>query len=73
LVFSVLVYRRGPHTINVFSWAQSGESLPNIVMRDGYHTVFWRSGDLVFCVVSEMALDELLESRTPLKREQHPR
>jgi anti-sigma factor RsiW len=57
---AVLVYRHGAHTINVFSWAQSGESLPNIVTRNGYHTVFWRSGDLVFCAVSDTALDELL-------------
>jgi anti-sigma factor RsiW len=57
---AVLVYRHGAHTINVFSWAQSGESLPNIVTRSGYHEVFWRSGDLVFCAVSDTALDELL-------------
>jgi anti-sigma factor RsiW len=57
---AVLVYRHGAHTINVFSWADSGESLPNIVTRNGYHTVFWRSGDLVFCAVSDTALDELL-------------
>jgi anti-sigma factor RsiW len=57
---AVLVYRHGAHMINVFSWAQSGESLPNIVTRNGYHTVFWRSGDLVFCAVSDTALDELL-------------
>jgi anti-sigma factor (TIGR02949 family) len=57
---AVLVYRHGAHTINVFSWAQSGESLPNIVTRNGYHSVFWRSGDLVFCAVSDTALDELL-------------
>jgi anti-sigma factor RsiW len=57
---AVLVYRHGAHTINVFSWAQSNESLPNIVTRSGYHAVFWRSGDLVFCAVSDTALDELL-------------
>jgi anti-sigma factor RsiW len=57
---AVLVYRHGAHTINVFSWAQSNESLPNIVTRNGYHAVFWRSGDLVFCAVSDTALDELL-------------
>ncbi len=57
---AVLVYRHGAHTINVFSWAQSGEALPNIVTRNGYHAVFWRSGDLVFCAVSDTALDELL-------------
>lgn len=58
---AVIVYRRGAHTINVFSWAQSGESLPNNVTRNGYHAAFWKSGDLVFCAVSDTALDELLE------------
>jgi anti-sigma factor RsiW len=57
---AVLVYRHGAHTINVFSWAGSGESLPNIVTRNGYHAVFWRGGDLTFCAVSDTALDELL-------------
>jgi anti-sigma factor RsiW len=73
---AVLVYRHGAHTINVFSWAQSGESLPNIVTRNGYHAVFWKSGDLVFCAVSDTALDELLgvvrlikEISTPDSRE----
>ena len=57
---AVLVYRHGAHTINVFSWAQGRESLPNIVTRNGYHAVFWRGGDLDFCAVSDTALDELL-------------
>jgi anti-sigma factor RsiW len=57
---AVLVYRHGAHTINVFSWAGGRESLPNIVTRNGYHSVFWKSGDLVFCAVSDTALDELL-------------
>jgi anti-sigma factor RsiW len=73
---AVLVYRHGAHTINVFSWARSGDALPNIVTRNGYHEVFWRSGDLVFCAVSDTALDELLglvrlikEIATPDSRE----
>ena len=57
---AVLVYKHGAHTINVFSWAGDRESLPNIVTRNGYHAVFWKSGDLVFCAVSDTALDELL-------------
>src|SRR5258707_1119550 len=50
---AVLVYRHGAHTINVFTWAQSGVALPDIVTRNGYHAVFWRNGDLVFCAVSD--------------------
>jgi anti-sigma factor RsiW len=73
---AVLVYRHGAHTINVFSWAQSGERLPDVATRNGYHSVFWQSGDLVFCAVSDTALDELLalvrlikETSTPDSRE----
>jgi anti-sigma factor RsiW len=57
---AVLVYKHGAHTINVFSWAGGRETLPNIVTRNGYHAVFWKSGDLVFCAVSDTALDDLL-------------
>lgn len=57
---AVIVYRHGAHTINVFSWVRSGDALPDIVTRNGYHTVFWQSGNLVFCAVSDTALDELL-------------
>src|SRR5258705_10965961 len=64
---AVLVYRHGAHTINVFSWAQSNESLPHIVTRNSYHALFLRSGDLVFCAVSDTALDELLGLVRPLK------
>jgi anti-sigma factor RsiW len=57
---AVLVYRHGAHTINVFSWARSNETLPKIVTRNGYHSVFWEDRDLAFCAVSDTALDELL-------------
>ena len=58
---AVVVYRHGSHIINVFSWAGDGERLPDIATRNGYHIVFWKSGDLDFCAVSDTALDELLE------------
>jgi anti-sigma factor RsiW len=57
---AVLVYKHGAHTINVFTWADAREPLPNIVTRNGYHAVFWKSGNLDFCAVSDTALDELL-------------
>ena len=57
---AVVVYRHGAHVINVFVWAQTGGDLPEAITRNGYHLVFWRSGDLVFCAVSDTALDELL-------------
>jgi anti-sigma factor RsiW len=57
---AVVVYRHGAHIINVFTWAYHGESLPKLTTRNGYHVLFWRSGNLVSCAVSDTALDELL-------------
>lgn len=56
---AVVVYRHGKHIINVFSWNQQGGSIPSDVTRNGYHMAFWRSGDLVFCAVSDTQLMEL--------------
>jgi anti-sigma factor RsiW len=57
---AVVVYRHGAHIINVFAWTQNGGTLPDMVTRNGFHAVFWRSGNLVFCAVSDTALEELL-------------
>jgi anti-sigma factor RsiW len=57
---AVVVYRHGPHVINVFTWAATQRSLPGKVTRHGYHAVFWQVGDLQYCAVSDMAWDELL-------------
>jgi anti-sigma factor RsiW len=57
---AVTVYRHGAHIINVFAWTYHGETLPNLTTRNGYHIVFWNSGNLAFCAISDTALDELL-------------
>jgi anti-sigma factor RsiW len=57
---AVVVYRHGPHVINVFSWAATRRSLPGQVTRHGYHAVFWQVGDLQYCAVSDTSWDELL-------------
>lgn len=57
---AVIVYQHGPHVINVFSWAAGQRSLPDKETRNGYHLVFWKSGDLEYCAVSDTAWDELL-------------
>jgi anti-sigma factor RsiW len=56
---AVVVYQHGSHIINVFSWAGTGSVLPHDATRNGYHFVFWRSGDLEYCAVSDTARDEL--------------
>jgi hypothetical protein len=45
--------------INVFSWAATGRPTPPDTIRNGYRFVFWRSGDLEYCAVSDTARDEL--------------
>jgi anti-sigma factor RsiW len=57
---AVVVYRHGPHVINVFSWEANQAALPKNTTRDGYHLAFWKSGDLAYCAVSDTGWDELL-------------
>ena len=57
---AVLVYQHGAHVINVFSWAADGRArLPRATTRSGYRLLFWRSGDLNYCAVSDTGWDEL--------------
>ncbi len=56
---AVVVYQHGAHVINVFSWAGKDRALPSNVTRDGYRFVFWKSGDLDYCAVSDTGRDEL--------------
>ena len=56
---AVLVYQHGAHLINVFVWATGRHTLPERTTRAGYHLVFWRVGDLDYCVVSDAGWDEL--------------
>ena len=55
---AVVVYRRGKHVINVFTWPMT-EALPADAARDGYHMVFWRGDDLAFAAVSDAAPAEI--------------
>jgi anti-sigma factor RsiW len=56
---AVIVYQHGSHVINVFSWAATKDSVPRDTTRNGYHMAFWRTGDLVYCAVSDTGWDEL--------------
>ncbi len=56
---AVVVYEHGPHIINVFCWAASPGSLPGNATRNGYHLVFWKSGDLAYAAVSDTGWPEL--------------
>ena len=56
---AVMVYQHGAHTIDVFSWAAGGQSLPKDLTRDGYHLACWSAKDLNYCAVSDTGWDEL--------------
>jgi len=56
---AVVVYQHGPHVINVFSWAATKDSVPKDATRNGYHMAFWKTGNLVYCAVSDTGWDEL--------------
>jgi hypothetical protein len=46
--------------VNVFAWADYDEQLPAFATRNGYHIVFWKSGNLTFCAISDTAVDDIL-------------
>jgi anti-sigma factor RsiW len=56
---AVVVYRHGKHVINVFAWVGGNERLPETAERNGYHLLFWKSGNLAFCAVSDAGLEEM--------------
>ena len=55
---AVVVYQHGAHVINVFSWKSAGAA-PADTTRSGYHLAFWKSGDLIYCAVSDTGWNEL--------------
>jgi mycothiol system anti-sigma-R factor len=56
---AVVVYQHGAHVINVFVWDARRGSLPKSATRDGYRMLFWKTGDLTYCAVSDTGWDEL--------------
>jgi anti-sigma factor RsiW len=56
---AVVVYRHGKHIINVFAWIAGDAPLPATALRNGYHLVFWKSGNIAYCAVSDTGLDEI--------------
>jgi anti-sigma factor RsiW len=69
---AVTVYRHGGHVVDVFAWANYDERLPGFATRNGYHIVFWRQGNLVFCAISDIAPDDMLELSRLLKASTMP-
>jgi anti-sigma factor RsiW len=57
---AVVVYQHGSHVINVFTWSAEQRRVPKDITRNGFHLAFWRSGNLVYCAVSDAAWNELV-------------
>ncbi|HVV66031.1 MAG TPA: zf-HC2 domain-containing protein [Rhizomicrobium sp.] len=56
---AVVVYKHGRHVIDLFVWPDRGSALPGNATRHGYHSIFWKSGDLNFAAVSDAERREL--------------
>jgi len=56
---AVVVYQHGQHIIDVYCWAAPAGSLPRDATRNGYHVVFWNSGDLAHAAVADTGWAEL--------------
>lgn len=60
---AALVYSRRKHIINLFVWPYRGEeaNLAGSASRQGYNLLKWRSGDMEFCLVSDVSAADLRE------------
>lgn len=58
---AALVYRSGPHVINLFVWpaAQGTSSAPRLLARRGYNLVHWAQGGMQAWAVSDLNASEL--------------
>jgi len=56
---AILVYRHGAHVINVYSWREDPPRFYRNDTRAGFHLLFWRSGDIRYCAVSDAGWPEL--------------
>jgi anti-sigma factor RsiW len=66
---AALVYGRRKHIINLFVWPAQGRSIPgNSGSRQGYNWVLWRSGEMQFCLISDVSPDDLRVLKDLLSR-----
>ncbi len=60
---AALVYRHGPHLIDLFAWPGAGglERLPISGSRDGYNYLRWNQGGMTLWAVSDLNAQELAD------------
>jgi anti-sigma factor RsiW len=51
---AVAVYAHGNHELDLFTWVDKRGTLPPSATVRGFHTAFWKEGDLNFAAVSDM-------------------
>lgn len=56
---AVVVYQRGRHIINVFSWKNDSRIPLRDSTRNGYHMAFWTADGLQYCAVSDAGWEDL--------------
>jgi len=56
---AALVYRHGPHWINLFVWPAGRATPPSEQSRRGYHLVSWVQGGMAYWAVSDVEPAEL--------------
>jgi anti-sigma factor RsiW len=66
---AVVVYRHGRHEIDLFVWADAHAPLPKEIITRGYHSLFWKRGDLDFAAVSDMEETEIRKFAQLVRRE----
>ncbi len=67
---AVVIYKHGRHVIDMFVWPDKGTVLPGNATRHGYHSIFWKSGDLNFAAVLVTPNGVTLEKFVGLVRSQ---
>jgi len=51
---AVSVYAHGNHELDLFTWVDKNGALPQSTTVRGFHTAFWKEGDLNFAAISDM-------------------
>lgn len=61
---AALVYARRKHLVNLFVWPyRAGSNFASSGSRQGYNWVAWQSGDMRFCLISDVSLSDLREMK----------
>ena len=66
---AAVVYGRGQHVINVFSWPADpgGDTQPARLVRHGFHLLHWRQGGVEYWVASDLNATDLDRFATLLR------